>query len=202
MALVDDLVKIRDWFQSEICDHIELKLPDEEENDSGCDYELVKPTAFILYQPSKDRLPPNVRAPIPSLCIRLVEGEHKPQEGLNVMRLIVNFCTWNPGIHCPDNFIPVEEGAGLKGYNQKAGAEYQRSADGWQDVYNFVDVTLRTIENAEFIAGFRVLSEDGIKFGMESKQDGLSDFYPFWPAWISFSVQAGNARKRLIDEFL
>lgn len=202
MALVNDLIKIQEWFQTEVCDKIQLKLPDEEKSDQECDYELVTPAAFMLYTPSKDRLPPNVCAPVPSLCIRLVEGEHKPHEGLSTMRLIVNFCTWNPGNHSRDNFIPVEEGAGMKGYNQKVEGEYIRSVDGWQDVYNFVDTTLRTIESAEFIAGFRVVSEEGIKFGMESQQDGLSDFYPFWPAWISFTLQAGNARKRSFDDLL
>ena len=201
MAIVNDLNKIRDWLQAEVCDKIKYKLPEEQNADGGYSYELVTPTAFILFTPTKDRLPPNVRAPIPSVCVRLSEGEHT-QDGRNTMRLMLNFCTWNPGIHAKDNFVPVEDGAGMKGYNQLAEAEYQRSMDGWQDVYNFIDTALRAIEGAEYIADMRVVVEDGIKYGMTSDANGLDDFYPFWPAWISFTVQAGNLRAKSFQEFL
>lgn len=199
MAIVDDLNRIRDWLQTEVCDHVELKVPDEEERTEGYDYELVKPTAFVLFTPSKDRLPPNVRAPVPSVCVRIAEGEHRPMDGRNTMRLVLNFCTWNPGLHRRDNFIPIE-GSGMKGYNVSATAEYQRSVDGWQDVYSFIDRTLRAIENAEYIAGLRVVTEDGIKYGMAT--ESLDEFYPYWPAWIEFSVQGGLVRARDIENLL
>lgn len=202
MAIVNDLTKIRDWLQTEVCDKVQFKLPNEDKADASYPYELVKPTAFVLFTPTKDRLPPNVRAPIPSVCIRLVEGEHRPTESTNRMSLMLNFCTWNPGIHARDNFVPIEEGAGMKGYNQVAEGEYKRSVDGWQDVYNFIDVALRAIERAQYIADMRVVSEDGIKYGMTSDANGLDDFYPFWPAWISFTVQAGNVRAKSFDDLL
>ena len=200
MAIVNDLNKIRDWLQTEICDKITLKLPKDDKSDGCYEYELVNPVAFALFTPTKDRLPPNVRAPIPSVCVRLKEGVH--QDGTNTMQLILNFCTWNPGIHRQDVFVPVELGAGIKGYNISAIAEYTRSIDGWQDVYSFIDAALREIENAVYIADMRVLTENGIKYGMTSDKDGLDDFYPYWLAWIEFSVQAGNIRNRSFDELL
>ena len=201
MAIVNDLNKIRDWLQSEVCDKIKFKLPDEDNADGGYKYDLVTPTAFVLFTPTKDRLPPNVRAPIPSVCVRLTEGEHD-NEGRNTMRLMLNFCTWNPGLHAKDTFLPVEEGAGMKGYNQQAEAEYRRSYEGWQDVYNFIDAALRAIENAQYIADMRVVAEDGIRYGMTSDANGLEDYYPFWPAWISFTVQAGNLRAKSFEHLL
>ena len=48
MAIVDDLTKIRDWLQTEVCDKVKFKLPDEQNADGGYSYELVKPSAFIL----------------------------------------------------------------------------------------------------------------------------------------------------------
>lgn len=202
MAIVNDLNKIRDWLQAEVCDNIRLKMPVDDKNDGSYAYELVNPAAFALFTPTKDRLPPNVRAPIPSICVRFTEGEHRPLESLNIMKIILNFCTWDPGTHRQDNFIPVEEGAGIKGYNISATAEYKRTAEGWQDVYNFIDFTLRKLESAEFVADMRIRAEDGIKYGMTSDKDGLDDFYPYWLGWISFSVQAGNVRAREIDDFL
>lgn len=200
MSIVNDLNKIRDWLQSEVCDKIKLKLPADNNADGGYKYELVNPAAFALFTPTKDRMPPNVRAPIPSVCIRIKEGVH--QKGTNTMQLILSFCTWNPGIHRQDNFVPVEEGAGIKGYNISATAEYKRSIDGWQDVYSFMDVTLRALENAAYIAGMRLVTENGIKYGMTSDTDGLDDFYPYWLGWIEFSLQAGNLRIRSFDELL
>lgn len=202
MAIVNDLNKIRDWLQTHVCDTIQLKMPLDDNNADGYDYELIHPTAFTLFTPSKDRLPPDVRAPIPSICVRLSEGEHRPREGTNKMKLILYFCTWNPGIHRQDNFILIEEGAGMKGYNISATAEYQRTADGWQDVYSFMDKALREIERAEYVAGMRVLAEDGIKYGMISDKEGLADSYPYWWGWIEFSLQSGNIRTRSYDEFL
>lgn len=200
MAIVNDLNKIRDWLQTEVCDKIKLKLPKDDKADGGYEYELVNPAAFALFIPTKDRLPPNVRVPIPSVTVRIKEGVH--QDGTNTMQVILNFCTWNPGTHRQDVFVPVEEGAGIKGYNISTTAEYKRNAEGWQDVYSFIDATLRTLENAVYIADMRLLTENGIKYGMTSDKDGLDDFYPYWLAWIEFSVQAGNIRNRSFDELL
>lgn len=202
MAIVNDLNRVCEWVQAEICDKLELKLPLDTDAGDGYQYELVHPTAFALFTPTKDRLPPNVRAPIPSVCVRLIEGAHNTQESTNTMRLILNFCTWNPGNHGKDNFIPVEPGAGIKGYNQSVSSEYRRTADGWQDVFSFMDKALRTIEKAEYIADMRVVAEEQIKYGMTSDKDGLDDFYPYWLGWISFTVQAGNVRPKSYDKFL
>lgn len=201
MAIVNDLNKIRDWLQANVCDKVQLKLPLDENAAAGYEYELVHPAAFALFTPTKDRLPPKVRAPIPSVCLRLLEGEHV-QGGTHTMQLILNFCAWNPGTHGKDIFVPVEPGAGIKGYNQQATAEYQRTADGWQDVFSLIDYTLRALENAEYIADMRILSENGIKYGMTSDKEGLDDFYPYWLGWITFSVQGGNIRNKRYNDFL
>ena len=45
------------------------------------------------------------------------------------------------------------------------------------------------IENAEYIGSLRVMKEDGITFGPVSEQDAVPDFYPYWFAWVEFSVE-------------
>lgn len=203
MAIVNDLNKIRDWMQKEICDKLKLKLPSDDNAGGDYEYELVTPTAFALYTPTKDRLPPNVRVPIPSLCIRLKEGEHRTQEGTNTMELVINFCTWNPGLHAQDVFIPTErEASGLQNYNQQVRAEYERNSDGWQDVFSFIDYALRILEQTEYIADMRIVAENGIKYGMTSDKEGLDDFYPYWLGWITFTVQAGVIRNKSYDDLL
>lgn len=198
MAIVNDLNQIREWVQEEICEELLLKLPDDDKSGSDYEPELVHPTAFALFTPTKDRLPPNVKAPIPSVCIRLKEGVH--EQGTNKMHLILNFCTWNPGKQI--EFVPTEKPADIKAYNLQVANEFKRTADGWQDVFSFIDTALRTIETAEYIAGMRVVAEDGIKYGMASDKDGVDDFAPYWLGWIEFSVEAGNIRNKSYNDYL
>lgn len=197
MAIVNDMNKIKDWLQTEVCDKITFKLPSDEIADDGYTYELVHPTAWALFTPSKDRLPDDIRAPHPSVCIRITDGEHRPQDGTNTMKLILNFCIWNPGTHQKDVLLPVTSETGAtEGYEVSPDAQFQRNAEGWQDLYNFMDFTLRAIENAEYIADMRVRAEDGIQYGMTSDKEGLDDFHPYYLGWITFTVQAGNARHK------
>lgn len=197
MAIVNDMNKIKDWLQTEVCDKITFKLPSDEIADDGYNYEMVHPTAWALFTPSKDRLPDDIRAPHPSVCIRITDGEHRPQDGTNTMKLILNFCIWNPGTHRKDVLLPVTSETGAtEGYEISPDAKFQRNAEGWQDLYSFMDFTLRAIENAEYIADMRVRVEDGIQYGMTSDKEGLDDFHPYYLGWITFTVHAGNARHK------
>lgn len=194
MAIVDDLHKIRDWLQEQVCDRVKLKAPDDEERTEDYDYQLVTPRAFVHYLPAKDRLPPEVTSNFPSLCIRLTEGEHRPG-GLSVLRLMLHFGAWNPGLHARDIYVPKGQG-----YDQETAAEYQRTADGWQDVLSFVDTALREIESEANIAGYRLVEEEGVKYGL--LDESLEGNYPYWFAWVSFTLQGGNIRPKPYDEML
>lgn len=198
MAIVDNLEKLKDYLQA-VCDQVKLKMPDEYQ-DGNYKYTLVSPSVFVLYTPTKDRLPPNIKAPVPSICIKFNEGEHL--ESINTMSVVLNFCTWNPGLHQKDVFVPTDKIADIKEYNQSAELEFKRTADGWQDVLNFVDVILRNLEKAEYIADMRIDTSQGIKYGMSTDSDGLDDFYPYWLAWISFTLQCGNVRNKTFDNLL
>ena len=57
-----------------------------------------------------------------------------------------------------------------------------------------MDVALRELENAEYLGGLRIAKEEGIAFGPLTEQDAVVDYYPYWFAWISCSVQYGIAR--------
>ena len=43
--------------------------------------------------------------------------------------------------------------------------------NGWRDSFNFADLVLREIENAEYIAGHRLVKEQGIKYGLFTEED-------------------------------
>ena len=57
--------------------------------------------------------------------------------------------------------------------------------DGWRDCYNLADLVLREIETAEYIAGHRLVKEQGIKFGPFTEDGNVWDYYPYWHSWKS-----------------
>ena len=71
---------------------------------------------------------------------------------------------------------------------------FARDAEGWKDVWNFVDRALREIENAEYLNGLRVVKEIPITYGQFQQEGQISDLYPYWGAWAIFTIERGLAR--------
>ena len=200
MSIVADLDKLRAWAAREICPKVQLKLPDDNANDARYNWQLVTPEAFVMYVPTRDRLPPRVAAPIPSICVQLVKGEHSPTQSSG--RFQVRFClsAWNPGEHGGDIYKPTLQPDGSVSYRQWTGPEarahFVRNTEGWRDVWGFTDVALAALENAEFMDGLRFIKEDGLQYGpFEDGELGIVDYYPYWFAWISCSFEHALPRR-------
>ena len=202
MTIVQSIETIRDWLEANVCSLVELKLPDDNAAAETYPYKLVKPAAFSLFVPGKDRLPQSV-APIPSVCVQLLEGSDSLLESKGRLRVRLVFSAWNPGQHGPDTRPPASgvdihvepaKAAGSLPHSGAGAGSFTRNADGWRDAWSFVDVALRELENAEYLGGLRIAKEEGIAFGPLTEQDAVVDYYPYWFAWISFSVQYGIAR--------
>lgn len=196
MLLVESIDKVVAWLNDSVCSQIQLKLPDDFKNDKEYGVEYVKPAAFPLYTPGKDRLPPNVRAPIPSVCVQLTEGSDDLLKRQRRLQIRLCLACWNPGEHGGEIFHPRKNEAVVGGYSYyrltgEAAKTYKRNMDGWRDSLNFADLVLREIENAEFIAGHRLVKEQGIKFGLFSEDGNIWDYYPYWHNWISFTLEVG-----------
>lgn len=203
MSIVHNLDVITKWAHDNICNKVKLKLPDDNAVDASYDYKLVTPAAFSLLLPSKDRMPPDVEAPIPSLCVQMTEGTDLKNSG--TMKLRFGFSAWSPGIHGKDMFIPKEATPGI--YEQwdtdEARAHFRDDNRGWRDIWNFVDVALRELESTETIDCLRIVKEDGISFGPFAEKEVVPDFYPYWFAWVSFTVSYGITRNNpQVDKFL
>jgi hypothetical protein len=201
--------KITRWVQREICDQVKLKLPDDNHSDASYNdhYTLVHPMAFPLYVPTKDRLQPRAVAPIPSVCIQMLSGSEAMINQKGTLKLRLCFAAWDPGEHAGDIFKPKKGKRPKNAYEQLNGPEaleyYARRSEGWRDVWNFVDTALRVLENAEYLEGYRIIKEQGIEYGPVAEEDSIPDFYPYWFAWVSFSVQYGIIRKAdLYQEYL
>ena len=63
MSIVNTLDSVTEWVQENICNGVTLKAPPESDQaptDAGYEYKRVTPTAFPLFVPLKDKLPPAV----------------------------------------------------------------------------------------------------------------------------------------------
>ena len=184
MTIPESIEKLTEWLNQNVCSKIKLKLPDDEQNGDGYKVEAVNPTAFPMYQPGKDKLPPNVRHPFPSVVVQLLEGSDDMITRNSRLKMQLSFTTWNTG-------------------NHETGEKFKRNADGWKDVWSFVDRTLRTIENSEYLNGLRVVKEQNITFGQFQQEGQISDLYPYWGAWVILTVERGIARtSEAYSEFL
>lgn len=117
MTLVNSIDKIVSWLTENVCSKIALKLPDDYRNDTGYDVVMVNPAAFPLYVPGKDRLPPNVAAPIPSVCVQLMEGSDELIQKKRQLQIRLCLACWNPGQHGGEIFNPRENAKATGGYS-------------------------------------------------------------------------------------
>lgn len=190
MSIVNSMERVRAWLEENVCSQVKLKAPDDSATDAAYPYELIHPAAFAMFLPSKDRMPPPVRSPIPSVCVQLVQGEDNLTQCRRGLVLRLSFSAWDPGLHGQDVFLP--KGGGR--YEQRQEAAFQKNAEGWRDVWNFVDTAMRLLEDCEYPGGLRIMKERGITFGPFTEQDAVPDFYPYWYAWVQFTLEEGLTR--------
>lgn len=220
MSIVNTLDRITEWTQSHVCDPVTFKVPpvrDKTEesrqekrtgkaverkftetsekpelNDgAGYEYERATPVAFTWLVPSSDRLPPEVKSPFPSACVRFGEGSDDRTSG--EIPIEICFSVWNPGTHGSDIIYPVGDGSYSQWSGACAKAFFERDYDGWREVWNWIDLALREIESAESLNGI-MIDKGSIKFGPFKQESEIVDFYPFWFAYISFTVKRSIVR--------
>lgn len=200
MTLVKSIDSVVQWLNENVCSQISLKVPDDGRNDTSYDVEFVHPAAFPLYVPGKDRLPPSVPAPIPSVCVQLMEGNDDLLHKKRQLNIRLCLACWNPGEHGAAVVHPRPNAQALGGYSYytvagEAAQTYARNMDGWRDSFNFADLVLRELEGTEYIAGHRIVKETGIKFGLFTEDGNIWDYYPYWHNWITLTLEAGVVAK-------
>ena len=204
--LVRTIQSVANWLTENVCKKIQLKLPDDSKNNNEYSVRTVHPAAFPLYVPGKDRLPPEVPAPVPSVCVQLIEGNDDLFNRNRLLNIRLVMACWNPGIHGNERFLPKENKNALGGCsyfirNEENNQVYRKTMDGWKDSMNFQDTVLTELEKSEYIAGNRIVKEAGIKFGLFSEEGDICDYYPYWHSWISFRLAVGlNAKSPKIYE--
>ena len=190
MSVVNLIDTLAEWAKQNICEHIQLKqapLSDEPE-DGGYDYKLVHPAVFPMYVPTSEKLPPNIHAPFPSLCVRFVKGADTVTERTGAVDIQLCFSAWNPGIHGRDILLSADGKTFRPWSEAEAQTYFRQTSDGWRDVYNFVDIALRAVESVDCIGQYTIDKSTPVEFGPLAEQESIPDFYPMWFAWISFRV--------------
>lgn len=199
MTIVKSIDSIVEWLSENVCSQIAFKLPQDDCNDEGCDVRYVNPASFPLYVPGKEKLPPSVEAPVPSVCVQLMEGQDDLLEKTRQLQIRLCLACWNPGRHENEVFCPRKKSNAPLGYSYYRSEDvkqmYIRSMDGWKDVFNFVDLTLQKLESAEYIAGHRLVKESGIRYGVFTEEGTVWDYYPYWHSWIGFTLEVGTTPK-------
>lgn len=185
MTIVDSVIKIADWMNDGVCKKFKFKKPPEEGipvNDKY-KYEEIHPHAFPVFMPAMDKLPPNIQSNVPSVVVQIVEGEDDAEQGKRDIKINLAISCWNPGIHSKDIYYPCVLDAPEK---------YKSAYDGWMDVWNFTDALIRELESSAYINGMKVQGK--IKFGPYKEQEVITDYYPFWYAWVQFTVRTDFVR--------
>lgn len=199
MSVVNTLMLISEWLDEQVCAGIRFKVPPEDRkpDDDMYEYKEITPHAFPMYLPSNDKLPPNIEARFPSICVQMEKGSDDVAAGHSDMKLMLGFSCWNPGVHGLDIYYP--EGTG-----QHGGEKFRKSSDGWMDVWNFIDTARRKIESTDIISGkIQILKNIPVEYGPYRQQDEIPDFYPFWFGYVSFTVRTELVRdNKQIEEFL
>ena len=97
MSVVKILDDVKTWVEEEICSKVQLKAPPEgdEPNDRDYDHSLVNPVAFTMYVPTKDKLPPSVKAVFPSVCVRFLDGTENMTAKEGSIGIQLCFSAWD-----------------------------------------------------------------------------------------------------------
>lgn len=163
---LNNLETIANWLRENVCPKLQYKKPNDDNNDNTYGYELVNPDVHVMYIPPKDILPEEKHA-APSILVQYSNTKLFPKQSNGLINIRLGFCIWNPGLH--------------------KNGEYERNADGYKDVMNFVQYVQDALINEELIGPIRIRLEDGIESGPLTEQGVVADFYPYWFAYLTFT---------------
>lgn len=206
MSVVNILDDVTEWVAKNICSKIKLKVPPESDTaptDAGYEYQLVTPAAFPLFVPARDKTPPGILSPVPSVCVRFLEGTESLASSKGTIGMQLCFSTWDPGLHGEDILLPNGENGSKRWTGPEADAYFRRSGDGWRDAWNFVDIALRELGSTTNVGGYVIDRQDPVKFGPLTEQGAIIEAYPLWFAWCSFSLSYDLRRNNAeLQDFL
>ena len=129
MSIVNSIEIVREWLDSTVCPMVQLKL-------SPTTARPTPPTPTSWSTRPRSRFssrrrtdcPPKVPAPIPSVCVQIVEGTDSLTMSSRSIKIRLCFSAWDPGYHGRDIFKPKNDGSGayVQWQNEEATAFFEK----------------------------------------------------------------------------
>lgn len=206
MSVVDDLHAVMGWLQETVCPLVTLKqAPDVgEQTEETYAFRTVHPSVFGMYWPVGNvARQPDLRPPHPGVLVQLDSGTEGWADMRRRYTLRLHLSAWNPGQHGPDVWSPKERPGPLElSYVRGPEGTYEDGYEGWQDAWNFLDVVLRELRNAESIGGLAIDRSEPLGFGPYSEQGAVLDLYPYWFCWVELHLVAQASPPTWAAEYL
>lgn len=184
MTIVEAIETITDWINENVCPRLTFKQANDAAQAEDYPFKEVHPRAYAMFYPGKDKLPEGEDWAEPFIVVTSTEGKRNTIRKTQTFSVQLTFRTWNPGTH-------GQEVDGKK--------SFEANIEGWKDVENLMDWTLRAIENTDYIGpdkgkGLRYVASAGSNYGLMVKDGQYIDEYPYFSAFASLQFEAGIAR--------
>lgn len=206
MTAVDSITRLMDWLEDEVCPLVSYKVPGETEDDADYEYKLAHPSVLGMYWPTtKETLPPGVQDVQPGILVQVTSGSESQASLSRAMTVRLHLSVWNPGRHGPDAWRrkTAPDHSGLDWVRDESAAYQPGYDDGWRDAWNLLDTVVREVRNSPvFEGGARVDKSKDIAFGPYEVQENIVDLYPYWFAWVEFTLVEPTTPPVALAEFL
>lgn len=204
MTIVHTVDRIAHWLEREICKGWDLKRSPLGPDTQDYEYELVEPCVYPFYDPvyASDKVP-NVKALAPSILVQVDKGADDIYGQKRTYNVRLSFNIYDSGIHGEDWLYPYcDVETHEVRYRRGDHGSFEVQFDGWRDLWNIVDRSMRILETHEAIDGMPIIKDVDIEFGPFTYADEVPDTYPLWVAWITFSVSERLIRNTDYRKFL
>lgn len=207
MTVINAVKEVKKFLEERVCPNIELLVPS---TNDGKEYveNYANPKVFAFFEPSNSRLPKGATYTTPNIIVQFTQGTENLASNKKSLEIILVFSAWRPGEYSALNDMELEgiditpQGANIS-FNGEIAKQFERSEDGWQDVYSLMELTKEQIVKVGKIGNY-ILDLNEIKYGQFTKDGALIDFYPYYHIWMSFSLTTipTPAIREELDDFL
>lgn len=216
-SVLNQMIAICDFLKTEVCDKIELYIPpvnDVIDDAYIADPKRGHPEIFPLTFDSdigeaeydeNGMMISASRRQAPAICVLITDGSDVIDERDRTITVRLVLQSWNPGTFTKGGlYVPHQKDDEISGlaYSDETKSEYIRNFDGWRESLNFLDVTLKAIEQADTIADMQVVRDEPINFGQFTYSGEFVRMYPYWLNEITFKLKAYQVPFSNTDEML
>lgn len=213
MTAVDAISQVEDWLRTDVCPRILLKVPpgDGSPDSSQYEYRTGHPEVFSMYWPAgTTNARPGVEYTQPGVMVQVVDGEDEVGGLRSTYGIRLHLGAWNPGRHQQDVWTPSYPSLSLQGEKTEYGPFVRGDGDGfvpvfddgWRDVWNFLDVVRESLRTARSIGSMQIDPTEPVRFSQYKENDAAINLYPYWFAYIDFTLVASEPGDPSLSEYL